>query len=205
MKIKKLVALLTAGVLCLGMSTTAFAAQSVQDADGAALVKGADGYVSGYGELTPAQQEAFDKAKEVLEDEKQVDKILQDLGYNTNGVDVIVMGMGDYRYYDKDGNPADLPKGTTLQFSLEGLDKAKGLKNGDKVYLMHYKADGTWEVVNGTVVTLNGFLYVETDELDSLSPIAFLKVMSDGKVVALDKKGEVVKTTTTKVSPKTGE
>lgn len=205
MKIKKLVALLTAGVLCLGMSTTAFAAQSVQDADGDALVKGADGYVSGYGELTPAQQEAFDKAKEVLEDEKQVDKILQDLGYNTNGVDVIVMGMGDYRYYDKDGNPADLPKGTTLQFSLEGLDKAKGLKNGDKVYLMHYKADGTWEVVNGTVVTLNGFLYVETDELDSLSPIAFLKVMSDGKVVALDKKGEVVKTTTTKVSPKTGE
>ena len=68
--------------------------------------------------------------------------------------------------------------------------------------------------------------YYTTVHFDSLSPVAVIKVMSDGKVVVLDKKGmptgnieintankgnkvkgdsvKVVKTTAEKKSPKTG-
>lgn len=205
MKIKKLVALLTAGVLCLGMSTTAFAAQSVDDASGYVQLEGAEGSVSGVSgdELEGDEKKAYDDAKKVLEDEDAVKAVLEAKGFDTKNVDVVVLGMADYKYYDKDGNEAELPKGATLRFGLNGLEKAKGLKNGDSVYLMHY-VNGNWQVITAKVVLANGVLYAETDQLTSLSPIAFLKVMSDGKVVELDKKGEV-KTPTTKVSPKTGE
>lgn len=201
MKLKKMVALITAGALCLGMSMTAFAANSVDETDGYGEVEGG-GFIYGDNKLTEEEQKAYEEAKEVLSDEAKVKAELEKLGYDTKGKDIVVMGVGEYQYYDENGKPADLPKGSTVKFSLDGLDKAKGLKHGDQIYVMHYLGDGKWEVKSATVTVINGMLFAEV-ELDSLSPVAFLKVMSNGKIVKLDKKGEVV--SNTGKSPKTGE
>lgn len=201
MKLKKMVALITAGALCLGMSMTAFAANSVDETNGYAQVEGG-GFIRGDQELTEEQQKAYDEAKEVLSDEAKVKEELEKLGYDTKGKDIVVMGVGDYQYYDEDGKPADLPKGSKVKFSLSGLEQAKGLKHNDQIYVMHYLGDGKWEVKSATVKIVNGIAYAEV-EMDSLSPVAFLKVMSNGKIVKLDKKGEVVSNTGR--SPKTGE
>ena len=107
----------------------------------------------------------------------------------------------------------------------------QGLKEGSTVYVLHQKDDGTWEVMEGTVkvkTNIDGTYtsYYVTAHFDSLSPVAIIKVMSNGEVVVLDKnenykgtidvnatnnvdkvKGEssqIVKTTAEKKSPKTG-
>ncbi|MCI9340298.1 MAG: hypothetical protein HFG94_06505 [Dorea sp.] len=203
MKLKKMVALITAGALCLGMSMTAFAANSVTDVIGGAIVEGVEGTVENdYYNMTPEEKKAFEEAAEVLSDESKVKAELEKLGYDTKGKDVVVMGLGEYNYYDENGNKAELPKGSTVKFSLAGVEKAKGLKHGDQIYVMHYLGDGKWEVKSAKVTFVNGVAYAEV-EMDSLSPVAFLKVMSNGKIVKLDKKGEVVSNTGR--SPKTGE
>ena len=57
MKLKKMVALITAGALCLGMSMTAFAANSVTDVIGGAIVEGVEGTVENdYYNMTPEEK-----------------------------------------------------------------------------------------------------------------------------------------------------
>lgn len=56
------------------------------------------------------------------------------------------------------------------------------IKNGDTIYALHLKHDGSWKVVEGVV---KGDILTIT--LDGLSPIAFYKIMEDGKVIKLTK------------------
>ncbi|MDE7037457.1 MAG: hypothetical protein K2O98_05755, partial [Lachnospiraceae bacterium] len=79
-----------------------------------------------------------------------------------------------------------------------------GYAKGATIYVAHQKADGTWEIIEGTLDKNMYGEWVVKVKMDSFSPVAFLKVMSNGKVVEVDKKGEPVKAATTR-SPKTGE
>ncbi len=221
MKMKKMVALLAAGVLCLGMSTTAFAAISptganaeiLGDSDENEQIVGV-GLESGY-LTTPGQKEAKE-ALEVLNDSEKLAAELQKAGYDTKGKDIIVMGAGMYEYkvYDETQNKwiaSELPKGgLDISFSLTGgygghiLDNAKDLKHGDTVYVMHYVGNGEWQVIETTVEMRGGVPYV-TVHMNSLSPVAFIKVMSNGEVVKLDPVTKKPVQAPKKASPKTGE
>ena len=83
----------------------------------------------------------------------------------------------------------------------------------------HQKDDGTWEVLEGKAIVVTNE-YGDNDisvevTMTSFSPVAFIKVMSDGEVVVLDKTETPVQkvdtktakttTVTVKKSPKTGE
>ena len=103
----------------------------------------------------------------------------------------------------------------------------KDIKNGDTVYVLHQTADGTWEVLEGKAVVTKdagGYTSVSVDvTMTGFSPVAFIKVMSNGEVVVLDRTETIVSqveptgsastvttekttsTVTTKTSPKTGE
>ena len=130
----------------------------------------------------------------------------------------------------------EVPEGgvdLTLNLGWEGEnwidnEELKDVKDGDTLYILHQKADGTWEVLEGTAVVTeeNGYKsYSVAAHFDSLSPVAVIKIMSNGEVTILDEnipdekenvkkvinptnaKGDstkVVKTTTVKKSPKTG-
>lgn len=213
MKLKKLAALLTAGVLCLGMSTTAFAAISPGDPDQVHGTVEGGGYVWGDNgdKLTGEEKALFDKAEEVLGDKAKLEKELEKLGYDIkDNQSVVVIGMTDYTYYNENGVPAKLPANSKVKFNLSAFEEGRNLQPGNWVTVMHATKleDGSvvWEVKEGKVFEdENGNLCVEIT-MDSLSPVAFLKVMQDGSVVRIEK-GEVVATTssTVKASPKTGE
>ena len=263
MKMKKIVALVTASALCLGMSMTVFADNSPNE--GLARPTGS-GYVDN-GSQDPAnegrylyvnnlqdakddiadqvkkdnpnwtdeavQKEAdkrYDAVKDVFTDDtKASEKASELLGRKVDGV---VVSAGDFKLYRADGtviNPTD------VDWPKNGIDRAmpiaelgdgyKQVEVGDKIAVLHYNtAKNTWEVQEVTVVgNPNGQGYV-TVHFDSLSPVAFLKVMSNGQQIKVDANGNPIKdkdrnvqvvnkTTTTKTtqtvatgrSPKTGE
>ncbi len=221
MKMKKLLALITAGALCLGMSMTAFAADnSINEVpsngnqpiagngitdDGVVIKSSTLSDALANGEIT---QEEYDKVVDTLGDpEKIKDAIKEDLQLPANAT-VAVLGVMNY---EPEGN---VKEGSTVTFSLD-RNKADGLKDGDEIAVLHLKKvidkDGNvsyvWEAKKGKVRVLASGVVVEVD-LDEFSPVAFVKVMSNGDVVKWNSKGEVVSTTATttkKASPKTGE
>lgn len=258
-KMKKAAALVAASVLCMSMSLGVFASSptdpelltpeeqemlndmeweyshsimgaTVEEKDGNKLT------VSTYGEL---KKDVID----TLQDEEKVKDILTDAGYIVkDDQNVVVIGVGDIQLHDLETyEDIEVPEGgvdLTLNIGWGGDDwigaeELEGIKDGDTLYILHQKADGTWEVLEGTAVieNQNGFkAYKVAAHFDSLSPVAVIKIMSDGEVVVLDKdntvkgtitttpaqnskgdsvksKGDsvkVVKTTTVKKSPKTG-
>ena len=156
------------------------------------------------------------EVEEILKDEEQVKNILEGAGYEVKeDQEVVVLGAGDLHM-------EEMPEGgVDLNLSLF-YDDIEGVSVGDTLYILHQKADGTWEILEGTVnLDSYGTYYVST-HFDSLSPVAIVKIMSDGKVAVLDKNEQqvgtlepdkvakdetsvkVVKTTTVKASPKTG-
>ncbi|MEY8411254.1 hypothetical protein AALB51_08370 [Lachnospiraceae bacterium 62-26] len=199
MKMRKLVALATAAALCLGMSLTAFAADEKENSpaeieygtseDGSMYVKS--------DELTSEQKkEIADAAEKALKDQ-----------YNVTGKDVVVIGVGDYTLYNEDGTEikdGKVPNGGANFNFILGRETKDGYAKGATIYVAHQKADGTWEIIEGTLDKNMYGEWVVKVKMDSFSPVAFLKVMSNGKVVEVDKKGEPVKAATTR-SPKTGE
>lgn len=194
--------------------------------------EGKDGNkVTVWGEKVSAEVE------ELLKDEAAVKDILKDAGYEvTDDHSVVVLGAGDFKTIDMYGKPydQDLSDGAEMSFFLgsgetwtsdgvtytygsDNWDDLKDLKDGDTIYVLHQTADGTWEVLEGkAVVEGDGYRRVSvTVTMTGFSPVAFIKVMSNGEVVVLDK-NEVptqkveptdAKTTTVTVkkSPKTGE
>lgn len=248
-KIKKAAAIVAASVLCMSMSVGVFAssptdpeqlAPEVEEYyddidwcfdhwiyDGSAVDK--DG-----NRLTASNMILEEDIIDILQDEEQVKNILTDAGYEVkDDQNVVVIGAGDLTLIDWDtGEKQEVPEGgidLTLNLGYsdeEGNwytnDELKGLKEGDTLYILHQKADGTWEVLEGTVAlddTYGTTAYKVTAHFDSLSPVAIIKVLSNGSldVQTLDKKGSVnfeakkdgnsvklVKTTTVKKSPKTG-
>lgn len=202
MKMKKLVALATAAALCLGMSVTAFAAdvKSPQDSDIPTIGWGA----TDDGSLDVWSKPLTDKEKEDIAD--AAEKALKDQ-YNVTGKDVVVIGVGDYQLFDEDGKLIEDGKvpngGANFNFALGREDK-DGYVKGATIYVAHQKADGTWEIIEGTLDKNSYGEWIVKVKMDSFSPVAFLKVMSNGKIVEVNQKGEPVKATTTR-SPKTGE
>ncbi|MCI9421771.1 MAG: hypothetical protein HFG81_03535 [Dorea sp.] len=220
MKMKKLVAMLTAGVLCLGMSVTAFAAGSVTDDD---IVAGTDANgnkvveIPSWDEMSDAQKAQYKEAAAHFATPEEAATTLKNLGYELpKDSEVVVLGVDEYTGL----NGGQIAPGTEINFNLSRLENvANGkqqLRAGDQVTLVHatwVNGKLTWEVKRATVKwdAAAGIFYA-TVTMDSLSPIAFVEVMQNGDVIAFNSKGEVVSSTTStgskttvKTSPKTGE
>ena len=251
-KIKKAAAVVATAVLCMSMSIGVFASSptdpeipnimwggQVTDSDGDRV----SAYVSTYKDVS-------EEVEKILQDEEQVKEILYEAGYTVkDNEEITVIAASDVELYDGiSQEPMELPEGgVDLELELgtlyegetytsfSGSDRVEGIQNGDTLYILHQKADGTWEVLEGKAVVKdqNGYTaYGVSAHFDSLSPVAVIKIMSNGEVVVLDKdnnvketittttntttttnattskaKGDsvkVVKTTTEKKSPKTG-
>lgn len=218
MKMKKLVALLAAGVLCLGMSTTAFAGPSPKDpvagtdANGKEIVE-----IPSWDEMSDAQKAQYKEAAAHFATPEEAATTLKNLGYELpKDSEVVVLGVDEYTGL----NGGQIAPGTEINFNLSRLENvANGkqqLRAGDQVTLVHatwVNGKLTWEVKRATVKwdAAAGIFYA-TVTMDSLSPIAFVEVMQNGDVIAFNSKGEVVSSTTStgskatvKTSPKTGE
>ena len=259
-KIKKAAAIVAASVLCMSMSMGVFASSPTDPEqivnDGKTLtfnpIWSAEGTDKDGNKVTAYSMEALSQeVKDILSDEDQVKEILAEAGYIVNDdQNITVIAAGDLSLMDMENfEKIEVPEGgVDLEISLgdtsnffDGSEEytntygaIQGLEEGSTVYVLHQKADGTWEVLEGTVKTKTGdnmyggtwTYYYTTVHFDSLSPVAVIKVMSDGKVVVLDKEGmptgnieintankgnkvkgdsmKVVKTTVEKKSPKTG-
>lgn len=179
-KMKKLMALAAAGVLCMSMGFNCLAAPSVTDPEpepeanilvGQAEDKNGNHYDINIKELSK-------EVEDVLMDIDAVNEIFQEAGYvGKEGQDVTV-------YYIAAGDlsleGAEVPEGgVDIPFTIS-KDEAKA---GDTIYVMHQKHDGTWEILEGVIGANNEV----TVHFDSLSPVAFVKMMSDGSVIVLDK------------------
>ena len=178
---------------------------------------------------------------DILQDEEQLEEILTDAGYQVKeDQHAVVIAATDLNLVDwKTFEDMEVPEGGVdleLNLGWSGTDLAteeyycsnpelEGLKDGDTLYILHQKADGTWEVFETTVkVTTDEYGYTDytvSAHFDSLSPVAVIKILSDGstEVQKLDKTGSItyeakkdsksgemklVKTTAEKKSPKTG-
>lgn len=202
MKMKKLVALLAAGVLCLGMSTTAFAGPSPKDpvagtdADGNKIVE-----IPSWDEMSDAQKAQYKEAAAHFATPEEAATTLKNLGYKLpKDSEVVVLGVDEYTGL----NGGQIAPGTEINFNLSRLENvANGkqqLRAGDQVTLVHatwVNGKLTWEVKRATVKwdAAAGIFYA-TVTMDSLSPIAFVEVMQNGDVIAFNSKGEVVSSTT---------
>ncbi len=222
MKLKKLVAFITAGALCLGMSLTAFAADSSRE-----IVPGNDGY------STDGMYEA-DQTEYSQEELQEIADLATDWlqkYYPNIAKDAQVITAGDYTLYDwttgkrveveKDqyGN-AKVPGGKTMfTFDVPSYANREGFKDGATVYALHQRWTGetdangnklyTFDIINGKLrYDQANHKWVIEAEMDGFSPITFIKVMSDGTIVEVDWKNDVVnpaKAASPKASPKTGE
>lgn len=239
MKMKKMVALITAGALCLGMSMTALAAEvedkspitppttdeekpttkpetpSVPDNEGLPgfIAAGSeeldikipasekDNLVGGVledakEELTEAQ---YKEVVDTLTDPEAIKDIIKDACNVPSNIDCEVLVVGNISYTG-DKFPAG---GIDMQVNV-GSASANSLKTGDSIYVLHYvKETGKWEVLQGTVIVEGDSAYVSV-HFNSLSPVAFIKVTSNGKVVPYNAQGQPVTPVKTR-SPRTGE
>ena len=90
------------------------------------------------------------------------------------------------------------PNGMTQQINIgdlvgQGLiEDANDLGIGDTIYVLHYDlATGAWETIPATVESVGGDAWI-TVNFKSLSPIGIVKVMSNNKVIALNKAGKPI-------------
>ncbi len=199
---KKLVALLTAGILCLGMGMTVLAGEvpsyqpgkepSNNPADHAsATVNGKEMGVT-YDDITDKE------VLSIVNDNKKLEQLLKDSGYDVKpGQKVEGIFWADVNLEDQ----TITPEGKIALNLCIGDIKANGLKNNDVVYVYHWGKNGL-EIFEARVEDIDGNGYVKVS-LDDLSPIAIVKVTSNGSAVAVDKKGNVV--SEVKKAPKTGE
>lgn len=257
-KIKKAAAVVAAAVLCMSMSMGVFASSPTDPEqivnDGKTMTfnniwmsEGTD--KDGNKVTAYSMEELSQEVKDILSDEEKVKDILYEAGYTVkDGDEVKVIAADDLSLVDISEYPfeeVEVPEGgVDLDIVFGNHEKyesgyeytygdIEGLEEGDTVYVLHQKDDGTWEVMEGTVKTKTeeyyGSTYTSyyvTAHFDTLSPVAIIKVMSNGEVVVLDKnenykgtidvnaankgdkvKGEssnIVKTTAEKKSPKTG-
>ena len=166
--------------------------------------------------ITVRNQGLTTDVEAILKDQNQMKDILTDAGYVVpDDASVVVLGAGDYTTDQEIVGEADM----NFVLGYGSDEDLQGIKNGDTIYVLHQKHDGTWEVIEGKAV-VRTFGYGDTQvsvdvTMTGFSPVAFIKVMSNGELVVLDK-NEVPKasvntttakttTVTVKTSPKTGE
>lgn len=219
---KKIITLVMAFVLCMSMGMVAFASPvdpTIPAKKETPRLYGGSGTDKDGNKVTAISTKELEQdVKEMLQDEQKVKDVLTEAGYVLKGDETVaVLAAGDISLDGLDSVPAG---GVDLELALFGYDneEVKSLKNGDKLYILHQKKDGTWEVLEGTAVVkeyAGGYkTYAVSAHFDSLSPVAIIKVMSNGEVAILEnnkkvatvntKTGAVTKTSTVKTSPKTG-
>ena len=202
MKMKKLTALALAGVLCLGMSTTAFASASPlpEDAVTATNDEGKEvtlkqspintetGTFAGWNSKKP--EKVDESVRYTLED--RLDDIKKDLrdedsltGEELKALKEEQATLNELLNSDKKFAVVTLANITTdavvdeenpinIKFSLNGDTAWEGIQKGEAVRILH-QVNGQMIVLEGTVQwnEKDGF-FVE-QEFDSLSPIAILR------------------------------
>lgn len=210
--LKKLTAILLVSAMCIGTAFTSFASETAPVAD-AGSENGNGGTEGTTPTPNPGQEEvaapvtvegnAVDKdGNEIpttvtdITDEKVIETLTSEealkdiLGskYQIGSKDTVtVLAAGEIDIV------GDMPAGG-VDITMVIVDG--DVKPGNTVYVLHQKADGTWEVFEA-VVDETGRIKVH---FDSLSPVAVVKVMSDGTVKVLKDKPA----TSEKKSPKTG-
>ena len=201
MKMKKLTALALAGVLCLGMSTTAFASASPLPEDAVTATQDEKdvnvyqspidtetGTFAGWNSKKP--EKVDESVRYTLED--RLDEIKKDLrdedsltGEELKALKEEQTTLNELLSSDKKFAVVTLADITTdavvdeenpinIKFSLNGDTAWKGIKAGEAVRILH-QVNGQMIVLEGTVQwnEKDGF-FVE-QEFDSLSPIAILR------------------------------
>lgn len=263
MKMKKIVALVTASALCLGMSMTVFAENSLTDQDVADVnpskeydepyilypsddkvpyievgsLTSDEGKLNTINEIYSKKYAEFVKAhvgegkdydteagipaskiealkKEAKEEyttvvdtfadsdklKSEVENGLKDLGYtlkdgsaptvvcaaNLTLKKPVIDKFGNVTGYEDitDSNDPALKAGITQTFYIGDVGAYGVLEEDDEIVVLHYNADGSWEVIPATVTVLNGRIYAEAT-FTSLSPVAFVR-MSNGDLVKVD-------------------
>lgn len=205
--LKKLTAILLVSAMCIGTAFTSFAAEGDGPSEngnggteqttptptpGDDISMGENDIVAldKDGNAVVIRQEAItdDKVIEALSSQEGLKDILGTKFEVGSKDEVVVIAAGELTI---DG---EMPEGG-LDFVIDV--SGEGVVAGNTVYVLHKKSNGTWEVY-AAVVKEDGSIEFH---LDSLSPVAIVKVMSDGSVKVLKEKA----TTSTKKSPKTGE
>ena len=169
MKIKKLTALVLAGMLCLGMSVTTFAANSLtpEDAEAEAVDKDGNPITITATDLGAEAQEVVDKW------EADPETLKADVEKAVEGTNITLKENAEYAVIGAFEYEGDLTPGSEITFNVSAM-LPNGLEEGQTLYLMHGLADGSWVLVETTVKDGKA-----TAQLDSLSPIAFV-LASDG-------------------------
>nr|WP_304968494.1 hypothetical protein [uncultured Dubosiella sp.] len=161
---------------------------------------------SGKGSVTIlASGSISDKTYEELTKDDAMKNIIENAGFDVpKDANVVLLGAGDYGAIKHDtykgmltagkGEKVDIPEGgMDFEFALspEYQKLWKGLTAGDSIYVLHQLKTGAWEVIETTIEFEKSMENTDVLKfnvhLDSLSPIAFVKVMSDGTVVKLEK------------------
>lgn len=201
--LKKLTAILLVSAMCIGTAFTSFAAEADGGSQNTNPGTEDTTQLPDMGENDLVARDKDGNAVVVRQDEITDEKVIETLSsqeglkevlgtkYQVGAKDqVVVIASGELKV---DG---EMPEGG-LDFAIDV--NGNGVNPGDTLYVLHKKADGTWEVF-AVVVKEDGSVEFH---LDSLSPVALVKVMSDGSVKVLSEKTETV--TSEKKSPKTGE
>lgn len=125
-------------------------------------------------------------------DQKRLD-IFKDSGYDVpSNVNTVVLATADLEPMFENGETMTdeefqkrFPNGMTQEINLGDL-VGNEVAIGDTIYVLHYDVNtGTWETIPATVQSVNGDAWIEVN-FKSLSPVGFVKVMSNGQVIALD-------------------
>lgn len=252
MKMKKIVALVTASALCLGMSMTVMADYSIDD-DNLVGTNGIDAVTNANpngdysvnmdnvvdGTLYEIQQKYVDEYRAKYPDtdltdeeivasfttdqikaiEDEVNAVLDVFRANgesneerldifkKNGyvipagdVEAVVLATADLTATWNNGGAEmtdeefkkRFPNGMTQQINVGDLVAKNDLGIGDTIYVLHYDVTtGVWETIPATVQSVGGDAWI-TVNFKSLSPIGIVKVMSNNKVIALDKAGKPI-------------
>ncbi len=216
---KKLLTLVLSAVLCLGMTTTAFAATSpsvdnsntntnqspsvdnneaVVSVGGTTTINGTEVTLEvkyiGEAPLTEKQMAAFEALFNGVEDSAAYEQMEKNLIESTTGKKVESVKWG--KIID-----IGLPAGQTIpaegiQITLSDSD----IKAGMNIVLLHMKDDGTWENIPVTVA--DGKI---TGTFTSLSPVYYFEVKEAANTATNNNTTATTTTTTTESSPKTEE
>jgi len=182
---KKFLSVVLAVVLCLGMTTTVFAANSPEGNKSPAVnnnkVTTATATIDGKevnvaiknvadANLTAAQQEVMDDVLAVVNgsDLAAKDKLEKKLIKDVAGKEVATIAYS---------NLVDIELGTAIpEGGVEITIYDSSIKSGMSITLLHLKDDGTWESLNAKAY--NGFLVAR---FTSLSPVYYFQTVSSSR------------------------
>lgn len=181
-KLSKLIAVVAAMALLMGMSTSAFAAGSPEDPTPATEVGSAT--VEGVGAVDLVNDGLA--AEKVMTPAQMQNKVEEVLGVTPKANEEIVI-VAQWELTAQQGGVTVNVTGNTVHATLA----VPGAKAGDTVYVLHLKDDGTWEGFTCTVAA-DGTITVD---FTGLSPVYLAMIQQKADADTANKDGK---------SPKTG-